>query len=127
MAAVARVGDDILGVLGKHIQTHRSKVDPDARLSRKSEFDKTELGYNVSYVMDNKGRLVVGAEQNLPNRRADCETASSLLRRTKWVCKLRAQSLGADKGYATGEFVHRLLTEEGVYPIHVSLFKLPHL
>lgn len=101
-------------------QTHRSKVDPDARLSRKSEFDKTELGYNVSYVMDNKSRLVVGAEQNLPNRRADCETALSLLRRTKWVYKLRAQSLGADKGYATGEFVHRLLTEEGVLP-HVPI------
>ncbi len=101
-------------------QTHRSKVDPDARLARKSEFAKTELGYNVSYVMDNKSRIVVGAERNLPNRRADCHTALNLLRRSKWVYKLRAQSLGADKGYATGEFVHRLLTEEKVLP-HIPI------
>lgn len=101
-------------------QTHRSKVDPDARLARKSEFAKTELGYNVSYVMDNKSRIVIGADQNLPNRKADAETALGLLRRMKWVYKLRGQSLGADKGYATGEFVHRLLGEERVLP-HVPI------
>lgn len=101
-------------------QTHRSKVDPDARLTRKSEFAKTELGYNVSYLMDNKSRIVVGADQNLPNRKADAEKALSLLKRTKWVYKLRAKSLGADKGYATGEFVHRLLREEKVLP-HVPI------
>ncbi|MGH7773413.1 MAG: IS1182 family transposase [Candidatus Binatia bacterium] len=101
-------------------QTHRSKVDPDARLMRKSEFAKTELGYAVSYLMDNKSRIIVGAAQNLPNRKADAEMALNLLRRVKWAYKLGAQTLGADKGYATGEFVHRLMTEEKILP-HVPI------
>jgi len=101
-------------------QTHRSKVDPDARLMRKSEFAKTELGYAVSYLMDNKSRIILGADQNLPNRKADTETALALLHKVKWVYKVRPCSLGADKGYGAGEFVHRLLTEHGVLP-HIPI------
>lgn len=101
-------------------QTHRSKVDPDARLTRKNNFSRTELGYGVSYLMDNKSRVIVGAGQNLPNRKADAETALAFIRRLKWVYKLRPETLGADKGYATGEFVHRILEEEKVLP-HIPI------
>lgn len=101
-------------------QTHRSKVDPDARLMRKSEFARTELGYGVSYLMDNKSRIIVGADRNLPNRKADTDAALALLDRVKWVYKLRPRSLGADKGYAGGEFVHRLLTDHRVLP-HIPI------
>lgn len=112
---------DFPGNVGKlSNQTHRSKVDPDARLARKSESAKTELGYGVSYLMDNKSRVILGAGQTLHNRKADAEIALTLLRRLTWVYKLRPKTLGADKGYATGEFVHRLLREEKVLP-HVPI------
>lgn len=101
-------------------QTHRSKADPDARLMRKSEFAHTELGYATSYLMDNKSRIIVGADQNLPNRKADAEAALSLLDRVQWVYKLKVRSLGADKGYAAGEFVHRLLTDHRILP-HIPI------
>jgi transposase len=101
-------------------QTHRSKADPDARLMRKSEFAHTELGYGVSYLMDNKSRIILGADRNLPNRKADTQTALVLLDRVKWIFKLKVRSLGADKGYAGGEFVHRLLTDHKILP-HIPI------
>ena len=92
-------------------QTHRSKVDPDSRLARKSNFAKPYLSYGVSYLMDNKSRVILGADSHLPNRRADQQAALELLRRIGWAYKLKPKTLGADKGYATGEFVHRLLQQ----------------
>jgi transposase len=114
-------------------KTHRSKVDPDSRIARKGNFSETFLGYGVSYLMDNKSRVIVGADQNLPNRNADAVTAIKLVSRIKWAYKLKPRTLGGDKGYATGEFVHWLSeqeviphvpimnhrgrTEKGIYPI----------
>ena len=100
-------------------QTHRSRVDSDARIARKSNFSETYLGYSVSYLMDNRSRIILGADQNRPSRRADAETALALTRKTRWVYKLEPKTVGADKGYATGQFVHELL-EEKVLP-HVPV------
>lgn len=93
-------------------QTHRSRVDPDARITRKTKFSETYLGHAVSYLMDNKSRIILGAERNRPSRRADCETAVELARRVRWVYKLDPETLGADKGYASGDFVHELLRDK---------------
>ena len=93
-------------------KTHRSSVDPDSRIARKSNFSETYLGHGVSYVMDNKSRIILGADQNLPNRNADAETAIRLIARIKWAYKLSPHTLGADKGYATGLFLHWLLEQE---------------
>jgi transposase len=93
-------------------KTHRSRVDPDSRIARKSNFSETYLGHGVSYVMDNKSRIILGADQNLPNRNADAETAVRLIARLKWAYNLSPRTLGADKGYATGLFLHWLLEQE---------------
>lgn len=100
-------------------KTHRSPVDPDSRIARKGNFSETYLGHGVSYLMDNKSRVIVGADQNLPNRNADAVTAIKLVGRIKWAYKLKPRTLGADKGYATGEFVH-WLSEQEVIP-HVPI------
>jgi transposase len=102
---------------GKKIsnQTHRSKSDPDSRITRKSNFSETHLGYAVTYVMDNKNRVIVGADQNQPNRNADTQRAVELVGRLKWAYQLDADTLGGDKGYATGLFV-RWLFEQGALP-----------
>jgi transposase len=100
-------------------QTHRSRVDSDARITRKTNFSETYLGYSVSYLMDNRSRIILGADQNRPSRRTDAETAVALTRRARWVYKLKPKTVGADKGYAAGQFVHELL-EEKVLP-HVPV------
>ena len=69
--------------------------------------------------MDNKSRVIVGAKRNLPNRNADAKSAVELVGRLKWAYHLEPRTLGADKGYATGLFVHWLL-EQGVEP-HVPI------
>lgn len=102
-----------------HNKTHRSSVDPDSRIARKGNFSETHLAHGVSYLMDNKSRVIVGADQNLPNRNADAVTAIKLVGRVKWAFKLKPRTLGADKGYATGEFVH-WLSEQEVMP-HVPI------
>ena len=100
-------------------KTHRSTVDPDSRIARKSNFSETYLGHGVSYLMDNKRRIILGADRNLPNRNADAVAAIKLVSRLKWAYKLNPRTLGADKGYATGEFVH-WLSEQEVIP-HVPI------
>ena len=100
-------------------KTHRSRTDPDSRIARKSNFSETYLGHGVSYVMDNRSRVIVGADRNLPNRNADAQTAVELVGRLKWAYQLKPRTLGADKGYATGLFV-RWLLEQDVFP-HVPI------
>lgn len=100
-------------------KTHRSKTDPDSRIAGKSNFSETHLGHAVSYVMDNRNRIIVGADRNLPNRNADAQIAIELVGRVKWAYQLEPSTLGADKGYATGVFVH-WLREQGVTP-HVPI------
>ncbi|MDI6721727.1 MAG: IS1182 family transposase [Candidatus Aenigmarchaeota archaeon] len=101
--------------------THRSKTDPDARLSRKSFRATTDLYYSATYMMDNKSRIVVGTDIGKPNLRTDCEKALTQLRRIRWRYKLNPESLGADKGYAAGEFLHNVINEN-IEP-HIPIFE----
>lgn len=99
---------------GKKISndTYRSKTDPDARLSRKSFRATTDLYHSATYIMDNKSRIIVGSDIGRPDKKTDCENALVQLRRIKWTYKMNPESLGADKGYAAGEFIHNLINED---------------
>ncbi|MFH1703157.1 MAG: transposase [Nitrospirota bacterium] len=99
---------------GKKISndTYRSKTDPDARLSRKSFRATTDLYHSATYIMDNKSRIIVGSDIGRPDKKTDCENALVQLRRIKWTYKMKPESLGADKGYAAGEFIHNLINED---------------
>jgi len=99
--------------------THRSKTDPDASISRKSLNSGTGLYHAASYVMDNRSRVIVGTGLGRPDKRTDCEEALREIRRMKWVHRMRPESLGADKGYGAGEFIHYLI-EEGIDP-HIPI------
>ena len=101
--------------------THRSKTDPDARLSRKSFRGATDLYHAATYVMDNGSRIIVGADAGKPDLRTDSEKAISQIRRIKWNHKILPESLGADKGYATGEFINNLINEN-IEP-HIPIFE----
>ncbi len=91
--------------------THRSKTDSDARLSRKSFRATTDLYHAATYVMDNRSRIIIGADVGRPDLRTDSEKALEQIRRIKWRYKIRPDSLGADKGYATGEFINNIIAE----------------
>jgi len=101
--------------------THRSKTDPDARISRKSFNATTGLYHSVTYIMDNKSRVIMGADVGKPDKKSDAEGAIRQLRRIKWRHRIKPKSLGADKGYASGEFIHRVL-EEGIQP-HIPVVR----
>lgn len=92
--------------------THRSKTDPDARLARKSLKSNTHLYHGVTYVMDNRSRIIVGADVGKPDRRTDCEKALKQLRRLPFSFGIKPESLGGDKGYSTGEFIDALVKEK---------------
>ena len=92
--------------------THRSKTDPDARLARKSLKANTQLYHGVTYVMDNRSRIIVGADVGKPDRKTDCEKALEQIRRIPFAFGIKPESLGADKGYSTGEFIDTLVKEK---------------
>jgi transposase len=100
-------------------QTHRSKTDPDARLARHAKGQQTKLSHSASYVMDNKSHVIVGVKANSPDRNSDAKAATEMLKECKWKFKLKPKTLGADKGYATGEFVYEVI-KEGIIP-HVPV------
>jgi len=108
---------------GKKISndTHRSKTDPDARLSRKSFRATTDLYHAATYVMDNKSRIIVGADAGKPDLRTDSEKAIDQIRRIKWRHKIIPETIGADKGYATGEFIKNIINEN-IQP-HIPIFE----
>lgn len=101
-------------------KTHRSTTDPDARLSRKSFRATTDLYHGATYVMDNKSRIIMGADVGAPDLRTDSQKALQQIRRMKWRYKIKPESLGADKGYATGEFIRNILHEQ-IQP-HIPIF-----
>ena len=61
----------------------------------------------------------MGVGLGRPDKKTDCEETLREIRRIKWVHKMRPKSLGADKGYGAGEFIHHLM-EEGVDP-HIPI------
>jgi transposase len=92
--------------------THRSKTDPDARLSRKSSKSATQLSHSATYVMDNKSRIIVAADTGKPDLTTDCNIAVKQIRRLKWRYRIKPDSIGVDKGYSSGEFIHALVSEK---------------
>lgn len=102
-------------------KTHRSATDPDARLARKKKNSDTKLRYQVGYVMDNASRVILDASVGGEcGRGAEMEQARTGLERVKWRYRLRPRTLGADKGYAVGQFI-RDVYESGIVP-HVPVW-----
>lgn len=95
--------------------THASTTDPDARLYKKAEGEKSRLGYLGHALMENRNGLVVDGETTHATGTAEREAAKAMVERT--VTRTGA-TLGADKAYDVPEFV-QALRERGVTP-HVA-------
>lgn len=85
--------------------THASTTDPDARLYKKSEGEKSRLSYLSHALMENRNGLIVDAETTLATGTAEREAALTMAERT--ITKPGA-TLGADKAYDVAGFVEKL-------------------
>lgn len=85
-------------------ETHESSTDPDARLYKKSEGDKSRLCYLGHALMENRHGLAVDVETTQASGTAEREAARTMVARTV----IKPATLGADKGYDVAEFVEAM-------------------
>lgn len=86
-------------------ETHQSTTDPDARLYKKSEGDKSRMSYLSHALMENRNGLVVDAETTLATGTAERDAALTMAKRSMTKA---GSTLGADKGYDAAGFVKEL-------------------
>lgn len=84
-------------------QTHSSTTDPQALLARKGPGRETRLSYMGHVLMENRNGLVVDVDLTQATGYAEREAALRMLDRLPR--RKRRQTLGADKGYDTQDFV----------------------
>jgi hypothetical protein len=84
--------------------THASTTDPDARLAKKGPGKEAKLSYLASVTLDNRHGLVVATAVDSPSGTGEREQALVML--SGLTDGRRRATVGADRGYATREFVH---------------------
>ena len=84
--------------------THVSSTDPDARLMRKGKGKEAKLSYQANSLMENRSGLIVGIDVRVATGTAERDSALALVDEHL----SRGNTLGADKGYDTQEFVQAL-------------------
>ena len=94
--------------------THASTTDPQARLYKKAEGEKSRLCYLGHAMMENRNGLAVDLETTLATGTAEREAARAMVERSV----KRGSTLGADKNYDVAEFV-QAMRDKGVTP-HVA-------
>jgi len=96
-------------------QTHASTTDGDARLFRKGPGKEARLAYMGHVLMENRNGLVVGTRTTRAHGSAERMAALDMVAD---LPTRPGRTLGADKGFDTGDFVMEL-REMGVTP-HVA-------
>ena len=83
-------------------ETHESKTDPDARLSRKSRIKEARLCYSGHVLMENRNALLVDIAVAAADGYAERREALNLLSKLPGAGR---KTVAADKGYDTKDFV----------------------
>jgi len=100
-------------------QTHRSLVDPEARLFRKGKGKPALLSHSGHVLMENRNGLCLDIALGQADGWAERESAWNMLIDTWRRHDLWPSTLGMDAGYVDGAFLHEL-EQEGVVP-HVPI------
>ena len=87
--------------------THESTTDPDARLYRKGAGKEAKLCYAGHVLMENRSGLVVDGCLNLATGKAERTAAVQMVEN---IAGRHHITVGADKGYDTGQFVKEIRT-----------------
>lgn len=98
--------------------THQSTTDPEARLARKGRGKEAKLCLTGHVLMENRNGLAVDVVVTQATGTAERDTALGMLEKVSGKHRI---TLGADKGYDTGDFV-TLCRELNVTP-HVACRK----
>jgi transposase len=88
--------------------THRSVVDPEARLARKGQGKPALLSHSGHVLMENRHGLCVDVEIDEANGYAERHAAGRMLTRTERHHGLRPRTLGLDAGYVDGPYLAAL-------------------
>jgi transposase len=104
-------------------ETHQSRTDPEARLHRKGPGKEAKLSHMGHALTENRHGLIVGITITEANGTAEREAALDLVDELKATHQRKVKTLGADKGYDSGEFFQALEARE-IEP-HVPLVKEP--
>ena len=96
--------------------THGSTTDPDARLFRKGPGKEARLCFIGHALMENRNGLIVGAVTTRASGHAERLAALALIE--PHAERPQPVTLGADKGYDTGDFVMEL-REKAITP-HIA-------
>jgi transposase len=84
--------------------THASTTDPDARLMRKGKGKEAKLSYLANSLMENRNGLIIGIDVRHASGTGERDGALDLVD----AHLKRGNTLGADKGYDTQDFVAAL-------------------
>jgi transposase len=104
-------------------ETHQSRTDPEARLHRKGPGKEAKLSHMGHALTENRHGLIVGITITEANGTAEREAALDLVDELQATHQRKVKTLGADKGYDSGEFFQALEARE-IEP-HVPLVKEP--
>lgn len=100
-------------------ETHRSLVDPEARLARKSDGKPAMLSHSGHILMENRNGLCMAIDVDEANGVAERIQSSFLIDHVYQRHGLFPKTLGTDAGYRDGKYLHAL-EQCGIKP-HVPM------
>ena len=103
--------------------THRSRTDPEAKLYRKGKGKEAKLSHMGHALNENRNGLIVGIRASEANGTAERTAALEMVDEWKSRRGQTPKTVGADKGYDSGEF-YLELEQRSIEP-HVPLVKAP--
>jgi transposase len=104
-------------------ETHQSRTDPEAKLHRKGLGKEAKLSHMGHALGENRNGLIVAITVTEANGTAERTAALAMLDGVKATQAVQPKTLGADKGFDSGEFFQEL-ESRGIEP-HVPLVKEP--
>ena len=104
-------------------ETHRSRTDPEAKLYRKGKGKEAKLSHLGHALNENRNGLIVGILATEANGTAERAAALAMVDELEATHGKKPKTLGADKGYDSGEFLLEL-EKRSIEP-HVPLVQAP--
>jgi len=101
-------------------ETHQSRTDPEARLAKKSPGVGAQLCHSGHVLVENRHALCLDIRVAPADGYAERGMAEKMLRHVARRHGVKPKTLGADQGYAGGEFLRTVEEDLGITP-HVPL------
>ena len=101
-------------------ETHRSRTDPEARLSRKSDGTPALLSHSGHALMENRHGLGLDIAIAVADGHAERDTAEKLLHRFRRRHGVKPKTVSGDRGFEAGEFLRTLEEDLRITP-HVPI------